>query len=348
MTYRVHLKARGADYEFRVMPGERVLHAGLRAGIALPYECGTGTCGTCRATLVEGNIRDRWPEAPARRKLAPDGREILMCQCSVEGDASLELRKTLPTAATGACTPEAFAGMLRNPHRLTQDVIAFHVETAARRVFTAGQFMLIESPEVPGFRAYSMSNHDPGTHTLEFVMKRKPGGVFSEWLFGANRDGAPVRLFGPLGKATYEPGDSKNILCIAGGSGIAGMMAILASAGRAGHFERHEGWVFFGLRTLRDAFFLQELSSMAKCYPRLAVTVAFSHEEVATGAAYDWSALTFASGLVHEVAKRAMAGKYANVRAYVAGPPPAVDAAIRLLLVDGRLPLGDLRYDKFS
>jgi toluene monooxygenase electron transfer component len=51
---------------------------------------------------------------------------------------------------------------------------------------------------------------------------------------------------------------------------------------------------------------------------------------------------------VHEVAKRAMAGKYQNVRAYVAGPPPAVDAAIRVLLLDAKLTTDNIRYDKFS
>ena len=58
--------------------------------------------------------------------------------------------------------------------------------------------------------------------------------------------------------------------------------------------------------------------------------------------------LRFENGLVHEVAKRAMAGKYQNVRAYVAGPPPAVDAAIRVLLLDARLTTDNIRYDKFS
>ena len=34
--------------------------------------------------------------------------------------------------------------------------------------------------------------------------------------------------------------------------------------------------------------------------------------------------------------------------AYIAGPPPMVDAAIRILLTDARLPPQLIRYDKFS
>jgi len=43
-----------------------------------------------------------------------------------------------------------------------------------------------------------------------------------------------------------------------------------------------------------------------------------------------------------------MKGKYHNLRAYVAGPPPAVDAAIRMLLLEARLTTDNIRYDKFS
>jgi hypothetical protein len=47
--------------------------------------------------------------------------------------------------------------------------------------------------------------------------------------------------------------------------------------------------------------------------------------------------------------KRYMVGKYQNVRAYVAGPPPAVDATIRGgLLLEAKLSADNIRYDKFS
>jgi len=37
-----------------------------------------------------------------------------------------------------------------------------------------------------------------------------------------------------------------------------------------------------------------------------------------------------------------------DVRTYVAGPPPMVDAMIRLLLREARLSPRDIRFDKFS
>ena len=40
--------------------------------------------------------------------------------------------------------------------------------------------------------------------------------------------------------------------------------------------------------------------------------------------------------------------RYADVRAYVAGPPPMVDASLRLLLREARLKPDEIPDDKFS
>lgn len=345
---RIELNARNRGLQFDARPGEPLLYAGLRAGHELPYECGTGTCGTCKAKLVSGSVRDAWPKAPGRAHLKPGQNEVLLCQCIAEGNATFEVSAFVKAADPGACTPDAFTGVLRNARTLTQDVLAFRVELDEPRDFDAGQFVVMAAPGIDGFRAYSMVNFERGARRLEFVVKKKPGGGFSELLFDGARDGMPLELFGPLGKATFYPAIGKNILCIAGGSGIAGMMSILSRAEQEKYFARHRGWVYFGVRTMSDAFFLDELSALRARFPeRLAVTVALSDEAV-PAAARDWSELSFARGLVHEVAKRTMAGNYQNVRAYVAGPPPAVDAALRVLLLDAKLTADNICYDKFS
>jgi toluene monooxygenase electron transfer component len=338
---RIQVNARNRGYEFEAGPGERVLYAGLRAGIDLPYECATGTCGTCKAKLISGRVHERWPDAPGRRYVKPQAGEFLMCQCVAEQALTLEVSKFVYPMEPGGCVPQTCSGTLRNLRPLTHDVAGFALELERPRDFDAGQFVLLAPEGMAGYRAYSMCNFERSGRQLDFVVKRKADGAFSQWLFGANREGARLDVFGPLGKATFEPGLGKNLLCIAGGSGIAGMMSILARAEASGYFERHKGWVFFGVRTLRDAFFLQELSTS-----KAEVTVALSAQDVPQK--HEWPSLKFEKGLVHEVAKRAMAGKYQNVRAYVAGPPPAVDAAIRVLLLDAKLTTDNIRYDKFS
>ena len=237
---------------------------------------------------------------------------------------------------------------MRNRRQLTHDVIAFDVDLDAPLAFDAGQFALITVPGIAGARAYSMVNFDRPAERLAFVVKKKPDGAVSDWLFRDGVEGTRLGLFAPLGHATFRPDARKHVVCIAGGSGIAGMMSILAHACEASHFTDWDGHVFFGVRTARDGFFLDELERFRARAGRLAITIALSDEDVSPALGEKYPAFAFARGFVHAVAGERMKDRFADVRAYVAGPPPMVDASLRLLLREARLPAADIRYDKFS
>ncbi len=342
----VVVTARNGTRDFDCGPGEKILHAGLRSGVELPYECATGTCGTCKARLVSGRTESAWPDAPGRRYLKSEA-ELLMCQSVAHEDCALEIGA--PLKEPSAPAPRALAGVVRGCRALTHDVMAFELDLDRPLDFAAGQFVIVAVPGIPGARAYSMVNFDRPAERLSFVVKKKPGGVVSEWLFGSPVEGTRLGVFGPLGHATFEPGLPKHVLCVAGGSGIAGMMSILALACQVEHFAAWDGHVFFGVRTARDGFFLDELETFrARGRGRLAVTVALSDEDVPDSLAAAYPGFAFARGFVHAVAGERMNGRFAGIRAYVAGPPPMVDASLRLLLREARLPPADIRYDKFS
>ena len=344
---KIVVTARNGTRDFGCEPGEKILHAGLRSGVELPYECATGTCGTCKARLTSGRADSDWPEAPGRKYFKAEG-DLLTCQSVAREDCTLEVGP-LKTREPDASSPRALNGVLRRLRRLTHDVVAFDIEIDAPLEFAAGQFALITVPDIAGARAYSMVNFDRGAERLSFVVKKKPGGGVSEWLFGADVEGTRLGLFAPLGRATFHPDVNKHVLCIAGGSGIAGMMSILSRACGAAYFADRDGQVFFGVRTARDHFFLDELEAFRRRFPgRLAVTVALSDEDVSDTLVAAYPGFTFARGFVHAVAGEAMKGRYADVRAWVAGPPPMVDASLRLLLREARLSPADIRYDKFS
>lgn len=344
---KIQVNARNRAHYFDAKAGEKILYRGLSQAVDLPYECGSGTCGTCKARLISGEIADGWSEAPGRKYLKSND-EFLMCQCAPATDVVVEVASFVQTMEAGACTPAALKGRIKSVVALTHDVAFLEVELSGPFEFDAGQFVLIQVPEVPGFRGWSMVNYERHCRSLQFVVKRKPGGGISEWLFGADREGTEVELFGPLGRATFYPSLAKNVLCIAGGSGIAGMMSILARAAHDGYFTQYKGDVFFGVRSIKDAFFLREFSDLReRCGERLNVTIALSEGDVPESLTNDYPRLSFEQGFVHEVAGRHMQGRYQNVRAYLAGPPPAVDASIRMLL-QAKLTTDNIRYDKFS
>ena len=163
------------------------------------------------------------------------------------------------------------------------------------------------------------------------------------------RAGSALDVFGPLGKAIWRPEEGKDLLCIAGGSGVAGMMSILSHAVSSGHFERRRGHLFFGVRTREDMFFTDELARLVESAAgRLSVTVAFSDEQVADRDLRIPRCIDVAQGFVHLVAGERMAGAWNHPTAFVAGPPPMVDGALRMLVMEARLPASDIRYDKFT
>jgi len=173
-------------------------------------------------------------------------------------------------------------------------------------------------------------------------------GRFSDWLFNELAGDAEVDVFGPLGRAVFRPEEDRNIVCIAGGSGIAGMMSILECAVRANHFRSHKGAVFFGVRSLEDTFYLEQLSRyVAASQGNLDVTVALSDEATATPLHAEFPVLKLADGMVHEVAAKGISDRDHDVIAYIAGPPIMVDSTIRSLIASG-VAIKDIRYDKFG
>ena len=58
--------------------------------------------------------------------------------------------------------------------------------------FEAGQFVVLGTADLTGGRAYSMVNFDQAAGKLALVLKRKPGGRFSDWLFTRDAGDAHV------------------------------------------------------------------------------------------------------------------------------------------------------------
>src|SRR5438105_14400220 len=106
---KIQVNARNRAYQFEAAPGERLLYAGLAEGIHLPYECGTGTCGTCKARVTSGEIDNLWPDAAGRKYLKQPG-VFLMCQATVRSHASIEVANFVYQMDPGVNVPAAHTG----------------------------------------------------------------------------------------------------------------------------------------------------------------------------------------------------------------------------------------------
>jgi toluene monooxygenase electron transfer component len=344
---RIAIQSKNREFAIECEPGEAILRAGLRQGIGLPYECATGTCGTCRARVMQGEFDPGWAEAPGMARLRPDKGDVLMCQARAQTNCLVRVPANVDSVSEPL--PDRRRGVISGVRRLTADVAHFELSLSSPMRFEAGQFVILEAPGLSGGRAYSMVNFAHEVDRVSFVIKRKLGGGFSEWLFERATESVELAVFGPLGRAVFRPQEDKDILCIAGGSGIAGMMAILERAMQDDYFASHHGYLFFGVRTLADCFFLEELVRYAAAASgRLEVTIALSHQAHNSSRHEREPSIQLAGGFVHDVAAQAMAGRYEGSIAYVAGPPPMVDGALKVLIAQGGFSPHQIRYDKFS
>jgi len=356
---KISIEKKDQHFSFEAQPGEKLLYAGLQAGIPLPYECATGTCGTCRARVKEGDINEGWPAAPGKKGLKEDRREFLLCQAYLKEEPARENESCIlgvPSAIKqfreDDITPVHLEGEIRNWCRLNAEVLQFDVVLDSAIQFHAGQFFVIQAPGIDGFRAYSMVNYAPETNTLTFVLKNKQGGAFSQWAFdkvdeaGESKE---VSLFGPLGRATFHPDEANDLFLVAGGSGIAGLMSILRHADISGHFDNYSATLLFGVRTVDDVFYLSELNEMVARYPnQIKVYIVFSDHQSLDGHDLDLGRLNSAFGFVHEQALAKIEQNLTDTMAYLAGPPPMIDALIRPLILEAKLPANKIRYDKFG
>lgn len=344
----ITIEAKTGAFSFDCAPGDTLLYAGLAHGLTLPYECATGTCGTCRGRVMSGDVDVAWEEAPGAARLKRDKGDVLLCQTRALSDCVVRVPADVAEKPARHEIPAMRSGAVENLKRLTSDVVHFEVALSRPMSFDAGQFVVLEVPGLDGGRAYSMVNYGRDVDRLELVVKRKPGGGFGGWIDGAFASGAKVRVFGPLGRATFHPDEGRDLLMIAGGSGIAGMMSILSRGVAEGYFDERKARVFFGVRTLADGFYLEEFArAVTAGRGNVEVTLALSHEDAGCETHPDFPGVKLGHGFVHEIAAKAMEGGYDNVMAYVAGPPPMVDGAIRSLIVGG-VGRSAIRYDKFG
>ena len=345
---KVTISKKETSWDFDVDRNESVLYAGLRQGLNLSYECATGTCGTCKARLVSGDLDKGWEQAPGRSNIKTERGEFLMCQAKALSDCTIRVPGDVSQPSGKGALPEHFSGTLKNPQLLTHDVMRFDVVLDRPMQFQAGQFVAIETSAAKGFRAYSMVNYNESTRSLELVIKRFPNGKFSDWLFDDVKTESSVSVFGPLGAAVFEPALDKDIMCIAGGSGIAGMMSILTHGCRDEYFADHNAHLFFGVRAPKDIFFYSELLAMTEQFPdTLAVTIALSEEDDGMQDLQRSENLHFTTGFVHEAARQCQIEKD-RCMAYIAGPPLMVNAALRDLLTESDFLPEQIRYDKFG
>jgi len=331
MSHRIELEGGGV---FDVSADEDTLLRGaLRAGIGFPHDCSVGGCGNCRFDLVSGEMETLWPEAPGLTERDRRRGKRLACQSRPLGDCVIKVRPADEYRPVVA--PVRRTARLVAKTAITPEMSEFVFAADGPATFAPGQYGLLRPPSVAGVRAYSMSNLPNGTGEWRFVVRRVPGGRGSNALFDDVAIGDAIALDAPYGHAHFREAETRDVVLIAGGSGI-GPIVSIARAALAAEPKRRV-IVFEGARTRADLGFAR---LMGADVGDVAYTPVLSAEPEGS----DWGG---ARGFVHAAVEADLADRAQACEFYFAGPPPMIEALQDLLIMRWTVPVGRIHYDRF-
>jgi toluene monooxygenase electron transfer component len=326
----------GPEQQFSCADDDTLLRAGLRAGFGMPYECNTGCCGTCKVELLSGTVEAEWAAAPGLNDRDRAKNRVLACQSRPTSDCAIKVR--LRPENVPEHRPARFRATLVGTRDLTHDLREFRFQAEGGPGFLPGQYALFALPGVTGHRTYSVSNVDEGNGAWEFMVKRMPGGVGTAALF-ALPVGTTLDLDGPYGLAFLRKESPRDLLCIAGGSGLAPVLSVVRGASREPALAQRQVHVFYGARTPKDICGDAELAALPGFGTRIHFQPVVSNAEPGDG----WDGPT---GFVHEHVRAKFGERFNDFECYFAGPP-AMAQAVQQMFIEKRVPYSQVHFDSF-
>lgn len=336
MTQQFQIRLAGTEQGFDCAGDDTLLRAGLRQGLGIAYECNVGACGSCKFDLIEGEVDDLFPDAPGLRPKERERGKRLACQCVPLGACTIKVRtgaEYLP-----ANKPRKRVARLAAKTALTNDITLFEFAAAGAAAFLPGQYALIGLPGAGQLRAYSLSNLPNTEGRWQFGIRRVPGGKVSNALFDSVRRGDEVVLDGPYGIAYLRADSARPIACIGGGSGLAPLLSIVRGAAAAGLGGVPA--ILYGGRGPGD------IPAVGAMLAGEGVAVDF-HPVVSMPELAGPEGWTGDVGFVHEFIAAKLGPRLDGYEYYLAGPPPMIEAAVRLLMVEGKVPASQIHFDRF-
>ena len=95
------LNKKGQEFEIDCDEDEILLQAGLRNGVVLPYECSTGTCGSCKALAKPGTVNVNEKDLDGFKNVKISKGEFLLCQGTAKENCKILLNTSLSKSNTG-------------------------------------------------------------------------------------------------------------------------------------------------------------------------------------------------------------------------------------------------------
>ena len=200
--------------------------------------------------------------------------------------------------------------------------------------FYPGQYLTVQTPQRPRlWRAYSVANAPRADGTVELHVRAVRGGEVSGALVRHTLAGDRVQLGPPSGGMQVDADSGRDLLFVAGGTGLAPCRSMIEHLARWNTGRR--AWLFYGARRPEELYALAGLRRLATGLPWLTVVGAVSEDAGYLGR----------KGLVCDVAVGS--GRWGEHDTYVSGPPGMVRVTVDTLRRHG-VPLARIQYDPIA
>ena len=323
-----HVTVRPSGHEFFVEGRDTLLQAGLKAGLGLNYGCGNGTCGLCKARVIEGDVVKAMPfDYPLSEAERLAGYTLL---CAHSAASSTLVIETLEARGPGDIPEQEIAVKVRAVQPLAPDTRLLHLQTPRtnRLRFLAGQSVTLygSGNGVDARAEYPVASCPCDDRNLHFHVARSPHDAFAALVFdGALKPGDTVNVWGPTGDFVLAE-SGRPLAFVACDAGFAPVKSLIEHAMAV---EAAPALSLDWLATRADGHYLAN-----QCRAWAAAFDSFRYAPHSAGDAAD-GARALVAALAAEL-------PVAQHDVYVTGPAPFVDAALPALAAAG-VPTAQLR-----
>jgi len=297
-----------------VREGETVLDAGLREGIALPFECRNGGCGQCKATLASGTVNYGAYQSDALSEAERAAGTVLTCSCTPTSDIELEY---VPAKAPSRFAVRERSATVASLERLAPDVMRVMLKLEDGPIeFYAGQYINVIL-EDGAKRSFSFATAPQVREHIELHIRHIAGGRFTTTVFEKMKAGDRLRFEGPLGSFFLRESTDKPMIFVAGSTGFAPVKSMLEYAFSRG--MKRPLFLYWGVKHPADLYLAALPEQWAREHANFKFVPVISDPQPADR----WAGRT---GLVHE-AILADFPSLAGYQVYACGSVGMVEAA---------------------
>jgi NAD(P)H-flavin reductase/hemoglobin-like flavoprotein len=250
-------------------------------------------------------------------------------------NAYATVANAMQEAAAAERGPASWMGRVVEHRRIGWDLAVVTVETSHPVPYQAGQYVSVETPHRPRLWRYlSPANAPRQDGTIEFHVRAVDNGWVSRAIVAHSQIGETWRIGPPMGRMAVPQNTNRELLMVAGGTGVAPMKALLDEVRQRPRPPRTQ--VFAGGRTWEDLYDFTALRRLSFSYPWLDVIPVVESEPEASGAEV---------GTLADVVTRY--GAWNDHDVLVCGSPAMIRSTVSRMLVAGT-PLDRITYDPFT